>query len=265
MILKYLFPVAHSRLIRQFTSRDINNQYRGSIAGLGWAFLTPLLMLGAYYFAFRIAFNTRWPSDDDSDINFALQIYAGLVIYNLFADSLRRAPRAISGHVNFVKKVVFPIEILPWSIVLSSLFHTMTGLLTLIVITVLDQRSISISLISLPIVVGSMLPLMLGLTWLISSLGVYIRDMSQITSLITRVMLFLSPVFFPLKILPTDLQHWLHVNPIAAVIEQTRIVIIDGRWPDWEVVAISWLTAIIIACLGAYWFNYVRKGFADVL
>ena len=265
MITDYFFPLSNHRLIRQFTIRDIRSQYQGSIIGIGWAFLTPLLMLSAYFFVFRIAFNSRWPSENDSNINFALQIYTGLIIYNLFADSLRQAPRLIVSNANFVKKVVFPLETLAWSVALSCSFHAAAGLLTLLILSVISQQSLPISLVALPLVVGSMFPLMLGLVWLVSALGVYIRDTTQITSLIIRVMLFLSPVFFPVKILPESIQPWLYLNPLAPVIEQTRHVILNGQWPDWSAVATSWLISILVAYLGARWFNFVRKGFADVL
>ncbi|MBT4607372.1 MAG: ABC transporter permease [Thiotrichales bacterium] len=262
---RYLLPIQHHSLLKQFAQRDILSRYRGSFFGIGWALLTPLLMLAVYVFAFRVVFNARWPGAEDSTLEFALQVYAGLVVYGMFAETSNRAPRLMIEHTNLIKKVLFPLEIISWSVVLTGLFHTFLSLVVLLITNWAVNHTFSLSIIALPLVLGPMVPLSIGLVWLISALGTYIRDINQVVNLIVSLMVFVSPVFFPLSALPEQWQPLLALNPLAPIIEQTRQVVLEGAWPDWGTIGMMWLTALVVAIAGAYIFHLLRRGFADVL
>ena len=261
----YFFPSHHLTLIKKMAQRDIWAHYRGSIIGLSWVLLTPILMLSVYVFAFRVAFNARWPGAENSTIEFALQVYTGLIIYNLFAQSVSRAPGLIIEHTTFVKKVLFPIQSLAWSTVLTNAFHAVFSIVVLLAVSVITGHSMSIALIALPITLGPIIPLLLGLVWIVSATGVYFRDLNQIISLAVTLLIFLSSVFYPFDSLPPEWQPWLMLNPLSSILEQSREVILSGNWPDWPVIVKSWVAGLFMALLGAIWFRQLRKGFADVL
>lgn len=267
----YFLPLRLRVLIWQFARRDVLARYRGSLLGLGWSFLTPLLMLGIYTFVFREVFNARWPAGgrggfvEDSNVNFALQVYAGLIMFNLFAEVVTRAPRLVVDQPNLVKKVVFPLEILPWSAILAGVFHMLVNLAVLAAAVLLAHGGLPVTILALPFVIVAFLPLLLGLTWLLASLGVYLRDSSQLVGMAITPLMFFSPVFYPVQSLSQRWQPILELNPLTLPIEQLRRVLLDGLWPDW--LALLWYTAlsVIVAWLGARWFAATRKGFADVL
>lgn len=261
----YFLPLRQATLIWQFTRRDVLARYRGSLLGLGWSFLTPLLMLAVYTFVFRVVFKARWGDSSASDFEFALQVYAGLIVFMLFAEVVSRAPRLVLDQPNLVKKVVFPLEILPWVAVLAGLFHLALNLAALLAAAALARGGLSPSVLAAPLVLAPFLPLLLGLAWFLAALGVYVRDVGQITTLAVSLLMFLSPVFYPVSSLPEQWQPWLQANPLTPVMEELRRVALDGRWPDWPALALHFLIASVIAWAGARWFAATRKGFADVL
>jgi lipopolysaccharide transport system permease protein len=261
----YFLPLRQGNLIWQFTRRDVLARYRGSLLGLGWSFVTPLLMLAVYTFVFRGIFKMRWGDAQTSDFEFALQMYAGLIVYSLFAEVVSRAPRLVLDQPNLVKKVVFPLEILPWVAVLAGLFHLALNVLALLVGTMLARGGIPLTVVALPLVLAPFVPLLLGLAWFLAALGVYLRDVGQIIALAVALLLFLSPVFYPLSAVPREWQAWLWANPLTPVMEQLRRVALDGVWPDWPQLALQLAVATAFAWAGARWFAAVRKGFADVV
>jgi lipopolysaccharide transport system permease protein len=261
----YFLPLRQATLIWQFTRRDVQARYRGSLLGLGWSFLTPLLMLAVYTFVFRVIFKARWGDAPNGDFEFALQVYAGLVVFMLFAEVVSRAPRLVLDQPNLVKKVVFPLEVLPWVAVLAGLFHLAVNLVALLGAAAIARGGLSPSVFALPLVLAPFVPLLLGLAWFLAALGVFVRDVGQITTLLVSLLMFLSPVFYPVKSLPEQWQPWLKANPLTPVMEQLRRVALDGRWPDWPQLLIELAIASAIAWAGARWFAATRKGFADVL
>lgn len=261
----YFLPLRQRTLIWQFSRRDVLARYRGSLLGLGWTFLTPLMMLAVYTFVFRVVFKARWSDGSGGDFEFALQVYAGLIVFSLFAEVANRAPRLILDQPNLVKKVVFPLEILPWVAVLAGLFHLVLNLVVLLAAAAIAHGGWSLSALSLPLVVASYVPLLLGLSWFLAALGVFIRDVGQITALVVNLLMFLSPVFYPVSMLPAHWQPLLRANPLTPMIEQLRRVVLEGLWPDWSQLLLNLAVGIAVAWLGARWFNATRKGFADVL
>lgn len=261
----YFLPLRQRTLIWQFARRDVLARYRGSLLGLGWSFLTPLLMLAVYTFVFRVVFKARWGDGAAGDFEFALQVYAGLIVFSLFAEVASRAPRLILDQPNLVKKVVFPLEILPWVAVLAGLFHLALNLAVLLVAAAIARGGWPLSTLSLPLLLASFVPLLLGLSWFLAALGVFIRDVGQITSLLVNLLMFLSPVFYPASMLPEHWQPWLRANPLTPMIEQLRRVVLDGLWPDWPQLVLQFAIGLAVAWFGARWFAATRKGFADVL
>lgn len=261
----YFLPLHRRTLIWQFVRRDVLTRYRGSLLGFGWSFLTPLLMLSVYTFVFRAIFKARWSEGVASDYEFALQMYAGLIVFSLFAEVTNRAPRLVLDEPNLVKKVVFPLEILPWVAVLAGLFHLALSLVALLGAAAIARGGLPLSVLALPLVLAPFVPLLLGLGWFLAALGVFVRDMQQVTTLLVSLLMFLSPVFYPVSSLPARWQPWLQANPLTPVIEQLRRVALDGLWPVWSQLAMHLLIASVFAWAGARWFAATRKGFADVL
>ena len=261
----YFLPLRQRTLIWQFARRDVLARYRGSLLGLGWSFLTPLLMLAVYTFVFRVVFKARWGAGGSDDFEFALQVYAGLIVFGLFSEVVSRAPRLVLEQPNLVKKVVFPLEILPWVAVLAGLFPLALNLAVLLAATALSRGALPLSIVALPLVLMPFVPLLLGLGWFLAALGVFVRDVGQITSLAVTLLMFLSPVFYPVSSLPERLQPWLLANPLTPVMEQLRRVTLEGLWPDWPQLLLHLVIASAVAWLGARWFTVTRNGFADVI
>lgn len=265
-LLTYLFPWNHARLIGQFARREIDARYRQSFLGAIWAVLTPLLTLGVYTLIFRFVFKLRWGgAGDDSDLAFALRLYAGLAVFNFFAECVNRAPRLILDQPFLVKKVLFPLEVLSWINVLAALANLGIALVLLLVLSALAHRGLDWTVIALPLVWLPLLPLCLGLGWLLAGIGTYVRDVGQLLSMIVSLLMFLSPIFFPVEALPAAAKPWMFLNPLALIITQTRQVLLEGLWPDWSEIAIHLIACSAIAVCGAAFFRAVRRGFADVV
>lgn len=261
----YFMPLRQRTLIWQFARRNVLARYRGSLLGLGWSFLTPLLMLAVYTFVFRVVFKARWGAGGTDDFEFALQVYTGWIVFSLFAEVVNRAPRLVLDQPNLVKKVVFPLEILPWVAVLAGLLHLALKLVVLLVVAALARGGLPLSIVALPLVLIPFVPLLMGLGWFLASLGVFIRDVGQIASLAVTLLMFLSPVFYPVSSLPERWQPWLLANPLTPVMEQLRRVALEGLWPDWPQLALHLAIGSAVAWLGARWFAATRNGFADVI
>ena len=253
------------QLIRKMAYREIVGRYQGSVIGMLWAFLNPILMLAVYTFVFSVIFQARWGGEQESKSEFAIVLFAGLIVHGLFAEVLNRAPQLVLGNANYVKKVVFPLEILPAVSLVVACFHALVSVLVLLGGQLLVQGSIPATVLLLPVVAAPFLLLTLGIAWFLASLGVFVRDMGQIIVFLTTVLLFLSPVFFPLKALPDSVRPWVELNPLTPVIEQVRAVLVWGQMPDWQVLGILLAASVLVAWGGYAWFQKTRKGFADVL
>lgn len=253
-------------LIVRMTRREVVGRYRGSAMGLLWSLLTPLCMLLIYTFVFSVVFKARWGEGlEQGRGQFALILFAGLIVHGLFADVLQRAPQIILAHTNYVKKVVFPLEVLPVVQLLAASFHALVSLGVLLLAQLVLGPPLSWTVVFLPLVALPLLLLTLGLAWLLASIGVFVRDIAQGMGLLTSVLLFTAPVFFPLHALPEALRPWLQLNPLTFIIEQTRAVLIWGQLPHAWGLALYSVCALGVAMLGFAWFQKTRKGFADVL
>jgi len=252
-------------LIWEMTKRDVIGRYRGSAMGILWSFLNPILMLTVYTFVFNVVFQARWGGEVSSRIDFAIVLFVGMIIHSLFAECVNRAPALILSNVNYVKKVVFPLEILPWVSMGSALFHTLISVLVLLAAFVATRFYLNGTVVFLPLLLVPLVLLTMGITWFLASVGVFLRDVGQTTGIITTIMLFLSPVFFPIAALPEEYRVLLHLNPLTFMIEQARDILVWGRPPDWGGLGIYLACSLIVAWLGLIWFQKTRRGFADVL
>lgn len=252
-------------LISISINREVLGRYRGSFMGILWSFFNPLFMLAVYTFVFSEIFKAKWNVSSESKTEFALVLFVGLIVFNLFAECINRAPVLILGNVNYVKKVVFPLEILPWVTLGSALFHCIISLCVWLAAYWLFFNVPHITVCYLPLIFIPLVLLIVGLSWMLSSLGVYLRDTSQFIGIITTVLMFMSPIFYPTSALPERYRHLLLLNPLTTVIEQARDVMFWGKQPDF--IVLGWYTtaAAVIAWLGFVWFQKTRKGFADVL
>jgi len=253
------------QLIVQMSKRDVMGRYSGSMMGLTWSILNPLMMLVVYTFVFSVVFKARWGTGEESRTQFALVLFTGLIVHALLAEILVRAPNVIVQNVNYVKKVVFPLEILPVITIMGALFHGFVSVLVLLAANLLLNGVVHWTALFLPIVLLPMVILAAGLAWVLASIGVFVRDVGQVIGLLMTVLLFMSPVFYPISTLPAALRPWMMVNPLTFIIEQARQVVIWGSPPE----VAGWLVymgvAVFVAWVGFFWFQKTRKGFADVL
>lgn len=255
------------QLIIQMTKREVVGRYKGSAIGLAWSFFNPVFMLIVYTFVFSEIFKARWGGNggDQSKTQFALILFVGLIVLSLASEVLNRAPNLILSNVNYVKKVVFPIEILPIITMGAALFHCLISFAVLIAAFAILNGYLAWTIVFLPLVITPLVILILGFSWILASLGVFLRDVGQTIGIVTTLLTFLSPVFYPITAVPKAFLPIIMANPLTFIIEQARNVVIFGILPDWQGLGIYSLIAIGISWLGYAWFQRTRKGFADVL
>lgn len=252
-------------LIVQMAQRDIAGRYRGSFIGLFWSFFNPLLMLIIYTFVFGVIFKSRWNAQVSGHFQFAIILFAGLNINSMFTECANRAPTLIVENTNFVKKVVFPLEVLSWSTLGSALFHLLVSTLVLLTISLLVNGGVPWTIVLFPVVVACFLPFVAGTIWLLASLGVFLRDLKQAIGIITTAMMFLAPILYPKELIPIQYRFWMKLNPLTIVVEASQNVLIWGKQPVWSELGIYALVACAFAWFAFAWFERSRKGFADVL
>jgi lipopolysaccharide transport system permease protein len=257
---------SNRQLIVQMTKRDVIGRYKGSVMGVMWSLFNPLFLLVIYTFVFSVVFKARWgvgPVESKSE--FAILLFVGMIVHSLFSETLNRAPGLILNNVSYVKKIVFPLEILPVVAICAALFHALVSVFVLVLVFIVLNGYLQWTAVFLPLVLLPLIVLTLGVAWGLASLGVFLRDVAQPIGLIMTVLLFASPVFYPLTALPEFIRPWLMLNPLTFVIEQARAVLIFGHLPNWTGLAIYSLASVAIAWIGYAWFQKTRKGFANVL
>ena len=254
------------QLIAQMTRREVMGRYKGSVMGLAWSVFNPVFMLVVYTFVFSVIFKSRWGvGGGESKTQFAVVLFVGMIVHGLFAEVLNRAPGLILSNVNYVKKVVFPLEILPVSAMGATLFHSLISLGVLLSTVALFNGYLHWTAIFTPLVLLPLVTLTLRLAWMLASLGVFLRDVGQTIGIITTVMMFLSLVFYPVTTLPEEFRPWIMANPLTFIIEHAREALIWWRLPNWMGLGRYTLVATAMAWAGYAWFQKTRKGFADVL
>jgi len=252
-------------LITSLIKREILGRYKGSIFGVLWSLINPIFMLMVYTFVFSVVFKARWSGGSDSKTEFALVLFAGLIVFNLFAECFSRSPNLVLSNANYVKKVVFPLEILSFVSIGTALFHAAISYAVWIIAYLLFYGIPHLTILLLPIVLLPLIIFILGISWIFSSLGVFIRDISQLVGMLTTVLMFMSPIFFPIEALPDKFQIFVVLNPLAPVIQETRKVLFWGELPNLVEFSICLILSLMVALIGFYWFQKTRKGFADVI
>lgn len=258
--------LTHRQLIIQMIRREVIGRYRGSVFGLTWSLFHPLFMLSIYTFVFAVVFKARWgEAQIDSKAEFALLVFSGMIVLSFFTEAVNRAPTLILTHANYVKKVIFPLEILPIISLGAALFHTLISFLVLLAVLWIFTHQIYLSTVLMPLVIAPLVFFTLGVSWVLAALGVFLRDVGQVVGMLTAVLLFVSPVFYPVSALPPPLQTLMMLNPLTFMIEQTRVVVIAGNLPDWSGLFVYALVSVLVMWAGYAWFQKTRKGFVDVL
>ncbi len=256
----------HKTLIWQLLRRDVYSRYRGSVLGLLWTMGTPLIMLGIYTFVFQYVFKSRWTDTaGETTLSFAIVLFLGLTIHAVMGEILIKSPLLITGNQNFVKKIVFPLELLSWVTLLGAIFTFLISFVLLLVFILVELQRIPITALLLPLILLPYFLLLLGISWFLAALGVYLRDIQQITGTLATLLLFLSPIFYSVNILPENLQALIYLNPLSYIVESARAVLIYERLPDFIGLAIYSVVAVLAAASGYSFFRKVRPGFADVL
>ncbi|MDD2109861.1 ABC transporter permease [Pseudomonas plecoglossicida] len=251
-------------LVKQLVRRDVGLRFKGAILGVLWPLITPLMTLGMYAMVFGYFLPSRWPGVDGIT-GFALVLFPGLIVFNFFAECVNRAPTLITTNPNFVKKVVFPIELLIWVPIGSAAFQLGLSFIAWGIIALIMNGGLHWTVVFFPLVLAPLVICLLGVVWFLSALGVFLRDIAQLTLVITQALMFLSPVLYPLDKLPTWALQLLMLNPLTFIVNQVREILIYGNMPDFQGLLIYAVAAFIVCVLGLRFFRVVRHGFADVL
>ncbi|MFD1793293.1 ABC transporter permease [Ochrobactrum teleogrylli] len=256
---------SHRNLLVQLWKRDFTVRYKNGILGVAWAVLNPLMMLALYSFVFVFVFKMRWGAGPDTKGNFVILLFTGLVVHGFFAEFITRAPLLITTNASYVKKVVFPVELLPLVPLLGAVINFFVGMLLVALLLFYLQGSVPLTIIFLPVIIAPYTILILGFSYFLSATGVFVRDLTHLVGILSTVAMFASPVLFPIENVPEGYRSFLYANPLTVIVEQLRGVSILGVLPDWTALGLYSVAAIVVFFLGFSWFQATRKGFADVL
>ena len=256
----------HRNLIRQFAWRDVVTRYKGSYFGMIWSFVTPLMLLAVFSFVFSVIFKSKWGvSPDEGKFQFAMTMFCGMTVFNIFGECISRAPTLILQYPNYVKKVVFPLEILPVAALGSSLINAALSLAILIPAVLLFSHAWPSTIYLFPLVLIPICAFALGFGWFLASVGVFIRDIAQPVSVIVQMLFFISGIFFPPSAIPEDIRSFVELNPLVGILEDARRTLMWGQYPDWSSLALVTLFSLIVMQLGYLWFMRTKRAFADVI
>jgi len=256
----------HRHLVLELSRRDVESRYRGSFLGMAWPVIQPLLMLAVYTFVFTEVFKARWPgAGESSRVEAAVMIFAGMIVHGFFAECIVRAPSLLTANVNYVKKVVFPLQILPWVALNAALFHAGLCLAVLLGWVLATGRGMPWTVVFLPLVAAPFVFLTIGCMWLLTALGAYLRDLGQLMTFLATLLLFTSPVLYPVDALSGPFRAVVVLNPLTFFIEATRGVLLLGQAPHWGALALWGAGSLVFAWLALRWFESARGGFGDVV
>lgn len=255
-------------LIWNLTKREVSSTYRGSFLGGLWAIIVPFMMMAIYTFVFSVVFQARWNSGSTQPTpkgEFALILYCGLTAFNLFSTVINRSPGLVLAVPNYVKKVVFPLEILPVVATGSAAFTSLINVLLILAGSLLVQHTLSPTFWLLPLAYIPLLLLTLGLGWFLSSLGVFVRDIGQVTGVFMQALFFVTPIVYSTDSLPEWIRFLIGFNPLVPILDGFRRTLLWGSSPNWSSWALVTVLCALIAMLGFAWFSITKKGFADVM
>ena len=245
--------------------REVASRYRDSVLGIAWALIGPIALLAVYTFVFTVVFEVRWQGDIEDRGTFALNLFAGLLVFQFFSECVSRAPRLLLENVSYIKKVVFPVESLVWASLGSAGFGLLMNLVVLVAAQLLLAGAPPATTLLLPLVLLPLVLLTAGVCWFLAATGVYLRDLGQLVGVVLPILLFASAVFYPLEAVPEPYRGWLALNPLVPIIEMARDVLLDGTFPALGAYLCWILLGLLVAWLGLMWFHITRRGFADVV
>lgn len=252
-------------LIWRLAKRDIESRYKGTFLGLFWAVFIPILLLLVYTFVFSVVFNAKWGGGESERGLFALVLFCGLIFFNLFSECIGRAPTLILSNEVYVKKVLFPLEILPIVVLISALFNFFLSYFVFIIGFVFIKGMPGIEILLMPFLLLPFSLLILGFTYFLASLGVYIRDLNHLIGVVIMILMFLSPIFYPISALPEMYQMIVQLSPVTIVIEAARGIVFYQTIPNVWLLIGYFLVSLLVWYLGYFWFIKTKKGFADVI
>lgn len=258
--------MTHRDLLWELVKRDFIGRYKGSALGVAWSLFNPLLMLAIYTFVFSVAFKARWGGhSDQSKVAFAIVLFSGIIVHTFFAECMNRSPALIINHANYVKKVVFPLEILPWMVLLSALLHFAVSFVVLVMFCVVTGVPMHLGALLIPLALLPLVLMIMGMSWILASLGVYLRDLSQVIGMLVTISMFLAPIFYPIDALPPLYKSLLAWNPITLPVVQLRNLMLWDKPFEFESWGASLVIGTVIFQIGYWWFQKSRRGFADVV
>jgi lipopolysaccharide transport system permease protein len=262
----FLSAWSNRHLAIRLTMREIEARFRGSVLGKLWAALLPIYMLGLYTFVFGVVFQARWPEAiANTTLQVALLYFVGLIAYEFLVDCINRAPGLLFENVSYIKKVVFPLEILAWVALGGALFRLAISSFVLLVFYFAIDGIPPATAIAAPLVLLPLALVSVGVLWLLSSTGVYVRDLRHGVAIVGPALMFLSPIFFPLSAVPEPMRTMLYLNPLTLPIDLARSALFGERWPAWQALTIYTAVALLFAWACHTWFASLRRGFADVV
>ncbi len=256
----------HRELALRLTRREVEARFRGSLLGKLWALLLPLYMLGLYTFVFGVVFKAHWPEAiASSTLQVALLYFVGLIAYEFLVECISRAPTLMLENVSYIKKVVFPLEILAWVALGGALFRVGVSGAALLVFYIAINGVPPLAALTVPLLFLPLTLFGMGALWFLSATGVFVRDLRHAVAVVGPALMFLSPIFFPLSSVPEPVRPALYLNPLTLPIEMARQALFAGAWPDWVALGIHAAAGLVFAWAGFAWFESVRRGFADVV
>lgn len=255
----------YRQLLIQLWRRDFSIRYKNGVLGVGWALLNPLMMLALYSFVFVFIFNMRWGAGPDTKGNFVILLFTGLVVHGFFSEFVTRAPTLVTSNASYVKKVIFPLELLPLVPLLGATVNFVVGMTLVALLLFYLQGSVPATIVFLPIVIAPYAIMVVGISYFLAATGVFVRDLTHVVGMLSTVAMFASPVLFPIEMVPETYRAYLYANPLTAIVEQLREVSVLGNYPNWSSLVVYSIVACIVFLLGFSWFRATRKGFADVL
>ena len=270
---KFLNPISailgiwkYRDLLSQLVRRNIESRYKGTMIGLVWMVVTPFVMLAVYTFVFGVVLKVRWGTEfGDSKAAFAIIMFCGMAVFNIFSESVNGSVSIVTGNPNYVKKVVFPLELLPVSSVLSACFFGLIWIGILLLGIVVFLHKFCLAAVCLPLIFILLILISCGVAWFVASLGVYVRDLAHVIGIIMQVLYFMTPIFYSVEMVPAKFRIFLILNPLTSLVQSTRKVLMYDQWPNWHAMGIVFLLSIVIFQLGYFWFMKTKRGFADVL
>jgi len=257
--------IKNNYLLGQLVKKDIYQRYQDSVLGMIWSFLVPILMLIIYTFVFSEVFQAKWDIDTSDKYQFALVLFCGLSVFNMIAEVLNRSTSLIISNTNYVKKVIFPLEMLPVVITMSALFNCVISIIILVIAKIIIYHNVSSTVYQIAFMIFPLVILSVGISLLISAISVFLKDVSNLVSVFVTVLMYMSPVFFPLSAVPEEFQKFCMINPMTYLIENFRNVLLYGYCIDWKYYSISLAIAFIFYVVGLVVFRRSKEGFADVL